>query len=346
MSIKPVAEQAEIDSPQRPEAVGGGHELFRSVQSYRSAGVTIKDSPERNLLRETKLRPGFCLSVMDVKPAEGIRFRYEKKSPLIDFGFVLAGDMRNSVQGISTAKVEVNNRPGRGGVAFLPASEGVVEIPAQQRVQMLHVHVEPRVLHALLEGELDIVPADFKSIIEGGSRDYLCQGELDPAVQAVAYQILNGPRSGIPQRLFLEGKALEFVSLLLAWMGGTRGRQGKRPALSPRERERIHAARALLVENLTAPPTLAELSQRVGLSVNKLCAGFRDLFDTTAYGYLREYQMQKARLLFEEGDLNVSQVAWTVGYVNVSHFSAAYKKRFGILPKAFLQAARRNPSFA
>jgi AraC family transcriptional activator of pyochelin receptor len=343
----PVTEPGTVDGLQRTDGVAENAERTSAAQSYQSTRVVIKDRLQLQLLRETRLRSGLWLSVMDLKPEEGVRFRYEKKNPLIDFGFVLAGDMRNSLQSSAMAPVEVNNRPGRGGVAFLPESEGVVEIPAQQRMQILHVHVEPQVLHSLLEGELDVVPAELKPIVEGGeTRGYFCQGEMDPAVQTVAYQILYGPLPGTPERLFLEGKALEFIALQIAWIGGQQGRQSNWPVLSPKERERIHVAREMLVQDLTSPPTLSELSRLVGLSVNKLCAGFRQLFGTTVFGFLKEYQMQKARLLFEEADMNVSQVAWAVGYVNVSHFSAAYKKRFGVQPKSFLKSARRKTLLA
>ncbi len=343
MPKEPVAGQRLIDSRKCPDWVAGDGERPQSVQSYQSAGVMIIDRLEQKLLRETKLRPGLWLSVMDVKPEEAIRFRYEKKNPFIDFGFVLAGDMWRSLHCTSMAKMEVNNRAGRGGVSFWPESEGIVEIPAQQRMQILHVHVDPQVLYSLLEGELDIIPIDFKPIVEGAeTKSYFCQGEMGSAVQAVACQIVCGPLSGTPERLFLEGKALEFIALQLAWIGGQKGLQSSRPVLSPKERDRIHVAREMLVQNLASPPTLSELSRLVGLSVNKLCAGFRQLFGTTVFGFLKEYQMQKARLLFEEADLNVSQVAWAVGYVNVSHFSAAYKKRFGVQAKSFLKSARRK----
>ncbi|WP_166404847.1 helix-turn-helix transcriptional regulator [Desulfonema ishimotonii] len=135
---------------------------------------------------------------------------------------------------------------------------------------------------------------------------------------------------------------MELISLQLTWLASLGGRQNKQSGLSPAERERIHAARELLVRDMASPPPLSELSQRLCLSINKLEAGFQELFGMTVFGYLREYKMQKARHFFEEAEMNVSQVAWAVGYVNVSHFSAAYKKRFGILPKAYLRTARRK----
>jgi AraC-like DNA-binding protein len=146
----------------------------------------------------------------------------------------------------------------------------------------------------------------------------------------------------LPGRLFLEGKALELLALQMGWMAEGGKPSGRRTLLSPDQRERIHAAREILLRDPASPPTLPQLARRVGLGVNKLVGGFRELFGTTVYGQLQEHRMQQARLLFEQGELNVSQVAWSVGYTNISHFSAAYKKRFGVLPKTFLQSARRR----
>lgn len=44
----------------------------------------------------------------------------------------------------------------------------------------------------------------------------------------------------------------------------------------------------------------------------------------------------EANRLFRETDMNVSEAAVAVGYSNISHFSNAYKKHFGILPKKHL----------
>lgn len=46
--------------------------------------------------------------------------------------------------------------------------------------------------------------------------------------------------------------------------------------------------------------------------------------------------MGEANRLFRETDMNVSEAAVAVDYSNISHFSNAYKKHFGILPKKHL----------
>ena len=42
--------------------------------------------------------------------------------------------------------------------------------------------------------------------------------------------------------------------------------------------------------------------------------------------------MEKAELLLREGKLSIGEVANLMGYSNLSYFSAAFKRQFGITP--------------
>ena len=44
------------------------------------------------------------------------------------------------------------------------------------------------------------------------------------------------------------------------------------------------------------------------------------------------------KTLLEQGEHNVSESAFAVGYTNVSHFSEAFQKRFGILPRVLIRS--------
>jgi len=48
-------------------------------------------------------------------------------------------------------------------------------------------------------------------------------------------------------------------------------------------------------------------------------------------------RLEKAFALLEQGEHNVSESAFAVGYTNVSHFSEAFQKRFGILPRVLIR---------
>ena len=93
-------------------------------------------------------------------------------------------------------------------------------------------------------------------------------------------------------------------------------------------------ARDILIRNLDDPPSLLSLAKQTGINSFKLKQGFRQVFNTTVFGYLYAYRMEEARRLLGLGELSVTQVAQTVGYSHPGKFAAAFKKKFGITPKA------------
>ena len=102
--------------------------------------------------------------------------------------------------------------------------------------------------------------------------------------------------------------------------------------------KRIKKAKAIMIARMTAPPTLAELAQEIGLSLKKLKQGFKQIYGDSVYGFLFEYKMDFARKMLETGRYNVNEVALKVGYSTASHFIASFKKRYGTTPKKYLTA--------
>ncbi|MEH2180207.1 AraC family transcriptional regulator [Nostoc sp.] len=68
----------------------------------------------------------------------------------------------------------------------------------------------------------------------------------------------------------------------------------------PRDAEKLHLAKAILERSLEHPPSLLELAKLVGLNDFKLKQGFRHLFGTTVFGYLRTCRMQQAQQLLRD----------------------------------------------
>lgn len=97
-----------------------------------------------------------------------------------------------------------------------------------------------------------------------------------------------------------------------------------------RERKRLLAARERLLEDLSAPPTITELAKEVGLNQLKLKRGFRLMFGMGIYSLFQCHRMERARELLCHH--NVTETALILGYSNISHFSAAFRKQFGVLP--------------
>jgi AraC-type DNA-binding domain-containing proteins len=105
--------------------------------------------------------------------------------------------------------------------------------------------------------------------------------------------------------------------------------------------ERLREASALLVARLDEAPSLEALAKQVGLSETTLKRGFRQVFGSTVYEYLRIARMEKARTLLQSGEATVIEAASLVGYSNPSNFAAAFRRQFGLNPKEYQLIARR-----
>lgn len=145
---------------------------------------------------------------------------------------------------------------------------------------------------------------------------------------------------GAVRNIFLKSKALELVA---SFFGQVRLLNGAcRMALLPsREVEPFLRARNILGSELETPPPLGTLAAQVGVSETRLKRGFKRLFGMAPYEWLREKRLAVAHELLLRREASVSEAAYRVGYTNVSHFIAAFIRRYNTRPGELLRLARR-----
>jgi AraC family transcriptional activator of pyochelin receptor len=286
-----------------------------------------------------QVRPGFEVTIHDSEFHEPLLFEgeYLGHRP-IGLSFCLSGRTVYSMRGV---KEVLRMEPQRSLLLLGPPDfYGAAEYAIGQRIQLISIGVEPSILSPFLESQRDNLPSMFTRLVEDTQptrQPVYCQlGAISPAIHIVLKQMLSCPYQGVMKRLYFEGKALELMALTLTRMLADDHRQPATLLLRPDDIERIHKARDVLLDKMDEPPSLLALARQVGLNDFKLKRGFRQVFGTTAFGYLHEQRMERARQLLEERRLNVTEVACTVGYANPSHFAGAFKRRFGVNPSAYL----------
>ena len=108
---------------------------------------------------------------------------------------------------------------------------------------------------------------------------------------------------------------------------------------SPSEIERIKRAHQIMVEQLAQPITMNYLAATTGINKNKLREGMLYLYRATPADLLLQLRMRKAFTLLEAG-LQISQVAWEVGYKFPNNFTVAFTRFYGQPPKKMF--SKRN----
>ncbi len=77
-----------------------------------------------------------------------------------------------------------------------------------------------------------------------------------------------------------------------------------------------------------------ELCIEIGMSRAQLYRKFKSLTDKTVNEYLLKFRLFKAKEMLINSDLSVSEVAYEVGFKNLSHFSRAFTETFGLNPSS------------
>jgi AraC-like DNA-binding protein len=155
---------------------------------------------------------------------------------------------------------------------------------------------------------------------------------MDVAIQ----QLSNCPYSGPLGQIYRECKAVELIAHKLAQIESCAIDMPLPDKLPLNDVERVHHAKEILIRDLENPPRLFDLARALGTTHPQLNRGFRIIFGTSVFGYLRKMRLEKARHLLEKGRMNVTEAAFAVGYNSLSSFSRAFSAHFGSKPVSYL----------
>lgn len=119
-------------------------------------------------------------------------------------------------------------------------------------------------------------------------------------------------------------------------------------ALEPRrDREKVAILQAMASRYDDADLDLESVVQAAGVNRNKVNEILKAELGFTFTGYLNKLRLtEAARLLAEKGAATVSEIAYAVGYNNVSYFNKLFRQEYGCTPKAFRASLAGAPDAA
>ena len=84
--------------------------------------------------------------------------------------------------------------------------------------------------------------------------------------------------------------------------------------------------------------SVEKLTQEVGISRAQLHRKMKEMTGLSTSEFIRNIRLEQAARLLREQKINVTQVAYTVGFSNLAHFSTIFRKHFGIAPSEYADA--------
>lgn len=84
-------------------------------------------------------------------------------------------------------------------------------------------------------------------------------------------------------------------------------------------------------------PNIQELSRIALMSSTKLKKRFKEVYGMKLYEFYNYNRLSQAKKSIEIGQTSVKEAAYQIGFTNLSNFSKAFKKEFGVLPSHIRQ---------
>jgi AraC family transcriptional regulator, transcriptional activator of the genes for pyochelin and ferripyochelin receptors len=202
----------------------------------------------------------------------------------------------------------------------------------------VYLNFEPLQLFSDLNSQLLVqLPIELRHILEGNYYPFYRSHLITPQMHQILQQILHCPYEGLLKKMYLQGKAWELLMLSFEPFLPKKITQSQFKPLKPKEIEKIHHAKDILLRHLSNPPSLIDLARQASLNDFALKQGFKQVFGTTVFRYLHDYRLEIARQLLVSSDSKVQTIAQQVGFANRGYFAQAFRQKFGLNPKKYRQ---------
>jgi AraC-like DNA-binding protein len=183
---------------------------------------------------------------------------------------------------------------------------------------------------AALESAEGLFPGSHS---QGLSRAYLLQRLL-----------LQRLKTGIAEPLAIEEAVLGILGEVAEGCGPMRNRSYVRrrdPARS--RRGYAEDAKALLQDRFREPLRLDDVAQALHVSPYHLCRLFKAETGVPVHRYLNRLRLRHALEGIAERDVDLTHLAFELGFSSHSHFTSAFRKEFGVTPREARRLARSGP---
>ncbi|TBL81086.1 helix-turn-helix domain-containing protein [Paenibacillus thalictri] len=294
----------------------------------------LPDDVGKGTVSRLHIRSGMEIVISDMVLEQNLQLRIQESCRLFELNYCVNGEIYCEWGG----KESVTSQR-TGNICFFEDERVYMEKKAGIPHRLLEVRLRPEELLSYAEDSEDRRTMELLLKRHKGNLDRYPDS---PAIQQCVFELMECGYTGALKRLYMESKAMELISLYVQEAGQRSA--GKELVLRPDDIEKLKTARELALSHLEKPLSIRALSSKVGLNEYKLKKGFREVFGMTVFELVRNGRMEKALDLMETERLNVGETAVSLGYSNMSNFTAAFRKRYGCNPGAYMKQINRRES--
>lgn len=230
-------------------------------------------------------------------------------------------------------EIETEIYGGSHALLFYPALKGNLHYLKKPLSYSVEIELSLDFLRGLFRNDLEVL-REFGRDIEAnhpaimGNRAF----PITPGMKRVLAEVRDCPYHGALKKVFVEAKVAELLTMQIDQINAS---QKGRKVLKRADADKLHEVKHLLINRVYDPYSIDELAKVAGMNRTKLQEGFKELFGTTVFGYISDIRLDEARrrILDTSHNITIAEIAALSGYKNPQHFTAAFKRKYGQLPK-------------
>ena len=305
----------------KPVVLDEGIDFYLSALQPPCKGNLWAQQPPRQL--------GFVESVPQMHIQPNIRipklytFFYQEKEQ----GFLFPGETHNMLELTYVDQGSLHS-VAEGQDLLLKQGDMVLYTPNQWHMQYADIGVAPRFVTISFEAE----GLDFQ---------YLTNRVLQPNQQAVLtiQQMLQEQENNAE---YAEDMILsQLAQLLISLM---RSNTASAPLQSSlclnNENTIIRKAQQFISQNVRQPLSVPIVAKNADVSPSYLTALFHKHLQISPGEYIRRIKLQESKQMIREGNMNFTQIAQTLHYSTIHHFSRQFKEKFGVTPSEYAKSIK------
>ncbi len=247
---------------------------------------------------------------------------------------LLQGAQRFVIDGV-TFRLDAGNGDASAPVAFMlnVARHSTLRFINDNDVPLRKVMISAPLpwLRRLFETQQGIQGSTLRDFFS----QHLAHFSFEPGqhILLLAQKIISPPPllHGDLSSLYLQAQGLDIMwQCCLTMVSEREGYQQGATLMSLRHCERV---RDFILANLDRELSIDLIARNVGLSASTVQRRFKEHFGIAIFDFIRQERLEAARAALASNGIPVSHAAHMAGYNNISSFTTAFRKAYGITPR-------------
>ena len=255
----------------------------------------------------------------------------------IHINFQLEGFMYSTFKGL---KHDLDMRPKRHNLIHTPEIGHSNRLKGNQSMEMFLISIDKNFFASVI-GQNDAWSERILTDLHHQRSFSAIDGTqtITPQMAYLIDNIRNCNAQGPMRNLLIQSRVLELLALEIEQFSSLSSTD---ESIRPDDADKLHKLKEYLDVNFLTELSLAQLSRICLLNEFKVKKGFKQLFGTTVFSYVRKLRMEYAGQLLRNSAVSIDDVADRLGYEHAQHFSIAFKKYTGVTPSQYQRGEERR----